>query len=499
MKQWILLILEKFGALNLFLVFGVIISSFSFKFSAENMQSLTTIGDGVQTCFSRVQQSFTARLLGQRDSVYLTKDFLVDTESCLGELASEFPENFRRVGVLGHRELNVLATNTHRLHEDIDPTKSSSLSALTVNGINRKFGKLENSRDIIVSMIDNFKVDVENSVATWSLLLYLMIFAIIGVLWKKLHTYKKADNELDFIEQSAFALLNSDFEKNESKSLLEDVLRKENYQKCAQLFSRYQIEMDRKVAEINSYKSDEIPKNLTSDAMALEKELALFEPVVVGNSHGNLVEIKGKKKINTTVSMNIPDVAKETISTKLQSIHLETMLSKTIDMLSSKIFTQGIIIAPNIASEIYVMADEESLQQVLYHCIHNSIQACSTIIDKKIIKISCSKVGNTVLLNFSDCGTGFSPELIKKQEDTLGVGPTMNIGLSICNEFMAEFGGKVNFENITNDMELIIGGKLQLVFRSAEKCEKTGKNKKVVSIQRGSKKELLKRFGQDAV
>ena len=85
MKTWMLEIKDKFAAANIFLVSLVVLSGFSFKYSAQNMQGLTVVGDGLQTCFNRVQQSFTARLLGQGGSNYLDTDFLVNTENCFGE------------------------------------------------------------------------------------------------------------------------------------------------------------------------------------------------------------------------------------------------------------------------------------------------------------------------------------------------------------------------------------------------------------------------------
>ena len=67
---------------------------------------------------------------------------------------------------------------------------------------------------------------------------------------------------------------------------------------------------------------------------------------------------------------------------------------------------------------------------------------------------------------------------------------------------MEEFGGKINFENITNEMELVVGGKVQLVFRAGEKTDSVdseatdSKSGKKVSVQKGTKREILQQFNQ---
>ena len=63
--------------------------------NSEKIKRLTNFDSGMQTCFSRVNQTYTASMLADSSSNYLTQNFQNFTEECFAEGILNVEETFK--------------------------------------------------------------------------------------------------------------------------------------------------------------------------------------------------------------------------------------------------------------------------------------------------------------------------------------------------------------------------------------------------------------------
>ena len=119
MKKLIYVLENKRSRAGLVLLAGLIFTTYSIQENSGQIKRLTNFENGIQTCFTRVNQTYTANLLGDTASTYLTQNFQNLTEECLAEgiltVENSFQSNYAGTAKL----LSNLASNVHWFHEDI--------------------------------------------------------------------------------------------------------------------------------------------------------------------------------------------------------------------------------------------------------------------------------------------------------------------------------------------------------------------------------------------
>ena len=82
---------------HLLLFFSLVVgvgAFYPFNTSVQSHAKLVTVQDGSNICFSRVIQSFTARMIGDTGSAFLTPEFLSLTGECYSDLVENFQKFF---------------------------------------------------------------------------------------------------------------------------------------------------------------------------------------------------------------------------------------------------------------------------------------------------------------------------------------------------------------------------------------------------------------------
>src|SRR5690606_29699109 len=77
-KEWAALVLSL----------GLVVAGVNLLSQSQKLQRLSVLEEGMGTCFQRVAQTFTARMIGEERSVYLDKGFTNASEECFGEAVS---------------------------------------------------------------------------------------------------------------------------------------------------------------------------------------------------------------------------------------------------------------------------------------------------------------------------------------------------------------------------------------------------------------------------
>jgi two-component system NtrC family sensor kinase len=130
-------------------------------------------------------------------------------------------------------------------------------------------------------------------------------------------------------------------------------------------------------------------------------------------------------------------------------VELNTVLEKTIDLLSYQLQVDNITIVPEISQQhIRVMADNYQLQQVFINIITNAHHAMRSAHGRGTLIIRSEKTRQgTARIYFVDDGPGIPSEIARRVFDpfftTKDVGEGTGLGLSICLGIVQEHEGEI--------------------------------------------------------
>ncbi len=417
------------------------------QFSSKEVVKTSVINEGLHTCFSRVNQSFTARFLGSMGSPYLTDSFMKATEECYADVTYVLEDNFKILGKNSVKKIHNLSSNIHWLHRNlIDGGEAVKGKA----NIGSRFQEIEGMNDHLLEEIRIMKESIEFGILWSNFLFYPFIIMTMTFFLFEFFTSKRKRNNNEKSEREALI----EVQRGESlivgkvENIILSALKNNGLEKCASLFSTYQNQVfDGKVTRFLI-----APSN---DEEIKEKETVK-------------IELKDTKKEKKAIEKKVPEKVHEEIAPKKKNndILLDTVLSKVIDIHSGKIFTQGIKLDLNVEENIFVQIEQESLEQIFYYLILNAVNASEMVQEKKIT-INLKKLGGTVLVEISYLGRSFPKELILDQLGLEKLGEdkfekALGIELTIVNSLAKENDSKLTFENIKKPGLGVVGSKLRL-------------------------------------
>lgn len=160
------------------------------------------------------------------------------------------------------------------------------------------------------------------------------------------------------------------------------------------------------------------------------------------------------KDTSTKLSMLIQDLIDVSLlkhgELRLQQTVVDLRVASQIvfDVLQFELAGKSVVLDNQVEPNIWVLADDSRLRQVMYNLVHNAIKHT----DKGIIKITASVAGNTVSVTVEDTGTGIASDLqtaifeyfeqVDKplpQDGYTGMG----IGLYISRKLIERMGGEI--------------------------------------------------------
>jgi nitrogen fixation/metabolism regulation signal transduction histidine kinase len=163
-----------------------------------------------------------------------------------------------------------------------------------------------------------------------------------------------------------------------------------------------------------------------------------------------------------------------------------------IDIVSSKIFTQGIKLDIQ-TEEVEIYGDKEALEQALYNLLSNAIENYNFDDPNKYLSVSVRKLGSTVLMDLFDSGREFTKGFLR-QAKGLATGMAEHTELAIAQSLIEEFTGKISFENVANEDGHHVGRKAQIILEAVSSNEKFLPKRRLARIEKTTKKELLKKL-----
>ncbi|MBF0207358.1 MAG: HAMP domain-containing histidine kinase [Oligoflexia bacterium] len=438
----------------LYLVVAVFFRQFSM-----NMEKIFVLQEGVNTCFYRVTQSFLSAVLpGDFSKAYLKENFLNTTQECFGEIISELEE------VNATDQYGIL-TKVNKLSGEIFAFQHALGSSVPV--VNRadfyhKYENIENMKFVLLEKFESWKKR-EERFELWGKRIFMLMGLVISIAFIAFYWAKRrniADNRAINLEASA------ELEKRDgvcpSSSRVEEVVKKALEQNglydCSQLFSKY-----------NDY--------LLDNAFLLSKSNLPASATVEGPTASAAAEAAG-----TALTLGAVDLSK--------------VINSTINLLSNKIFVNGIYLKVNHDENIWVLGDDKILSSIFYNLIDEGIKFFSGKNFEKKILISIKTIQDRVVVEFADnadnAGSGV---------DLLATGVS---GISTAAELIRQLSGKIVFEDhFVIDQSDSLGERARFSLflqksapKSINETTSLSSSSRLVDLKVGKKKNLAREFNE---
>lgn len=475
---------------------GLVSLSTTLQKNTNKVKDITSLQEGMQTCFTRVHNTLTSRLMGSLESKYLSKGFTSLTEECFGE-AVNYYETLSIGALTALDDLNTLANDIHWFHEKA--TSSISGSSLTgenpenvlISLITGRYEKLESRRDSVIEKLNSDKRTIVKNQSSLKNIFYVLVGLLPFLIL------------LDFISTRNRQVMVREVEKEGEKLLQNENISIETVMPLVK----------RAISAVNGpslTKSIEIllaKNNVESRLSQINKktdEKEILKETIQEVENGSSVKFDTPAKGHFLLSEEqieklwkeneeLTDAAlDDDHATPRDVVSAEGVLGSVVDLVSSKIFTMGINL--DIDSEtVFVKAEREALEQVFYHVLMNSITSYSHDDPNKYLSITMKKLGGTLLIDFFDSGREFGKDFLKHAAG-LGSSTAAQSDLSIALGLIDDIDGKISFENVASEDGLrVIGRKVQVVL-NVFTANTASTGKRVTKIEKGTKKEILEKM-----
>lgn len=156
MKKLQTIALEKILLFCGFSLALTVIGFWEFHSNVSMSEKLARVQTGVSTCFSRVNQTFTAAMIKDYNGPYLKRDFMALTDECLKEgskAAGVDMSTLPKASVY----FNELLSEVHWFHEKVVKVVGAQAGGVEVpmNAINEKFMKIEELKLDLTDQLDS--------------------------------------------------------------------------------------------------------------------------------------------------------------------------------------------------------------------------------------------------------------------------------------------------------------------------------------------------------
>jgi signal transduction histidine kinase len=437
----------------------------------RDYKDLVSLHDGISTCTQRVSQSFTAKMIGDKNSVYLQNDFMNLSEDCFADTIASFNANLSSKLSLVGSQINQLASESHSLHEKI------LLSGSTTNEIGKIYERIEAARNILVDEIDNSKIKNQSSqnMLFVSLIASFLLMSLIALksLWDMVREFK-ANLVLEALSREQLSSQDTD-RANKMEEIFTQIFRQNNLSFSSQMFQSFKnYWQDKAIVAINNAPSFNLqkPKN---------------ETVVISSSqqvdviHDHVIQVK-ESSVETVTTISNPEA-------RVETVNLTETLSKVINLLSGKAFSNGVALDFDLSQNISVKGSQDSISQILFNLLSHSVNNNLSNQSLKRIKASLIKTADRVTLKLIDNSQIYTDELIKEINSQMNT--IEDLSLCVCKEFVNEVKGELTVKNLKNENGEVSQSITELTLNLAPSKEID--SPRLVSYMKGKKKDFKKK------
>ncbi len=460
-------------------------SAFFLDHVGSSRQLTTTLQSGLQTCFQRIHQSYTAKVIGG-SGAYLDSQFTGLTEECLGEAKTIFENRFAGVLVGTERLMNNLTTDVHWFHETISKNDGTPAEVIISNAGGR-FEKIEKLKD---EVMDNLYRASEGFEATaWWMMVVFSLSSFASILFMGLEAVRvfKEASLHDAIEEEAMDTLSEGLAMNmdHAGTILKRALDQKDLKVCSELFDFYkERQLHMKAQGVRTANVD-----VAGSSTFMTKGVSARDIESIWN------EAETQEKINKPLESSwIPSSVLAPEEDKI--IHLDAVLATIVNRSSEKLFSKGLNVQLDVKEDVYIEGEIELIEQVIFHSINFALANVSGDQSGRTkLTLSLRALGPMAAFEVLFTGDGIKKEALDALSGLSRAGVGADISLSIISELMKEAGGRFVAENAVEG-----GAKLKLIFTSILSTMNASSDeaptKRVDRVIKGSKKDILKELRQ---
>ncbi|MDO9182393.1 MAG: hypothetical protein Q7U04_08280 [Bacteriovorax sp.] len=469
---------NKRSIAGLFLLAALVGNTYNIQENSVRIKRLTNFESGMQTCFGRVNQTYTAKILADTASNYLTQNFQNLTEECFAEGILNVEDSFKSELSQVAKKLSTLASNVHWFHEDI--LSPGPARAITNNGESRdvgvRFEKIESTKDEILESSEKYKTEITNSLNNEKSVFYISATLLVVLMLSEFmsNTRRRLTNNGREKEARAELVDNGGVTSVKVGEIIRSALEQNNLVNCSKLFANYYAyqSFDKSIKNKNKFSLE-----------GLIAPIGEQNPIIINKT---IDKIWNDDSIGLTA---------DTFERKmLQDLNLENMTSAIIDLLAEKLFSQGVQLDVKISENLNIKGRSEELEQILYHLINFAINSTQSDLNEKNISIYAHRLGDIVALDLIYSGVGVDEEILKQR---IGIGSSpksLDVDLQICQTLIEEIDAKLQLDNKLNQNGDIVGGRVKIIFKAGANDQA-----RLVDLKIGSKKEILATINQSVI
>lgn len=432
--------------------------SYSYQGLGGDQIKLHNANSGLNICFQRVSQSFTALMIRDVKSSYLGKSFRASTGECLQEVSnslSKLGDNVSKGAIL---TLNNLKSDLHWFDKKVDRVNDMASKGeidISQSNITDKYSELEGMKS---SLEDKILSNVEKIEGTKAFTLTAMILAQLGFVLSGLSFFFY--RRIKGIEVQQTEEISLDLGQEDPKVILrkiESTLRAHSFEKTSDfLFSHI--------------------KNLESENQKLSNIM------VSQNQYSDSVyeiPLKGIEKEDNS-NREVSDF----------SVSLNTIL----DNVKTRAFNDGIILDTNLADEFSIYAEEEVLQQTLSALINYSMEQASYSQQERKVTLRSKSLGGIAYCKVIVAGHKFLDEELELFNGGTPT-PEMSLNLVLLKEMCKDANFSIALKNKQNSSQGKTSSEIELIFDRAKvkavSLEKVPGTKESIKVVKGKKSDIL--------
>ncbi len=466
--------------------------------NSQSLRKVSTLESGIQTCFSRVNQTYTAKIIKDSTSVYLSQNFQALTEECMAEALSSAEESALKIDGGFFKKLSTLASSVHWFHEDLisgsntgDTSSNPKIKTLTSSD---RFEKIEVLKDELFETTDSLKNKIngtiENLKLAYNVLLALLSLAIFVELVKQ--TKRKYGNYQGEHDAETELLGSTQLNVAKSIDIIKSTLERNQLAYSSRLLGKLAdhltVERSREFSRLKPTPSIAQALEETGYSTSAQNDERID---ALWNDDERVFDADGITGVGELVdhTFSLAQRRNEDRNSKNATAvrgvaNLENAVEKIFDLVSDRIFKNGIAIELNMGQSLGIQFRTEELEQVLFQALSNAITSLEekTELTGRKLTINGLRLGSSVVMDIVTAGVAVNTKQADKSIDSI------TIGLTICESFMEEFGGKIQYDINKNIKGQTTGEIIKLVFKGADKVQNSAR---LVDVKFGTKQEIL--------
>ncbi len=438
---------------NIFIFCGlgmaVILGSFwHYQTNLNQLNRLSLLNQGLNTCFSRVSQTFTAMMISDLQSPYVKSEFMNLSNECLNETAQNSRALKASMGK-AYENLNQLISETHWFHEKTGRSTDPKLSAAALGPLSDRYGRMENYKQTLSDEIDSTSMLIRNVQANDEALMGLgLIMFVIALSLLSLQEYQRLEAKKE-IEREALNYLTAGQNTVGAivDRLVERALTTQNMPVTAQIFRDYHGDiLERQATRIST---DE----RTEEVVEAEVEQEAFAVPV--QSTETILDVRERTSL------------KEALVT-LQNLHAK----------------DNVHIAE--LRDVQLLANTEGVEHMLNAAVNALLSHRQ---GEKKIMVGTQVHSDRVILNFFLGGAVFSAPELEYASNPEVIVESLDMNLQILKEMVSLASAQWFIENKVDRHGKISGMNIRLIM---DRALKENRPKNLVSVMKGKKRDLAK-------